>query len=60
MPVFAPHALAHSASIGATSVEPAPVIVSAIALAGIAIVAHAASAPMVTAINFFRFKAKPL
>jgi hypothetical protein len=35
-------------------------MVAAIALAGIAIVAHAASAPMVTAINFFRFKAMPL
>jgi hypothetical protein len=52
--------LAHSASIGATSVEPAPVIVTAMALAGIAIVAHAAIAPMDTAINFFRFKAMPL
>jgi hypothetical protein len=30
------------------------------ALAGIAIVAHAAIAPMDTAINFFRFKAMPL
>ena len=32
-------------------------IVTAMALAGIAIVAHAAIAPMDTAINFFRFKA---
>jgi hypothetical protein len=35
-------------------------MVAAMALAGIAIVAHAANAPMVTAINFFRFKAMPL
>jgi hypothetical protein len=35
-------------------------MVAAIALAGIAIVAHVAIAPMVSAINFFRFKAMPL
>jgi len=35
-------------------------MVAAIALAGTAIVAHAAIAPMDSAVNFFRFKALPL
>jgi hypothetical protein len=35
-------------------------MVTAMALAGMAIVAHAAIAPMDSAINFFRFKALPL